>query len=281
LSGFFGKLFQGRNQERPDLTVDDIPKSRMGMFFDMLGLHVLDLVKLNLLFVLFLIPAAVWVFANLQMLVELISEATELSSLSTEMRQLGYNFMMVFAPLLLPAGFGIAGMTYVCRNWARDDHAFIVHDFIGSLKANWKQTLGVMIFNVALIMILTYSNWFYAQMTADNIAVVLRYVLFILAALLLVTNIYIFPMMISYEMPLKQILRTSLILTIARLHFTLLILILTLLPLVLLFALTLAWEYGFIVLLLYYVLFGFSFAAFIINSYNNATFSKMLTAGGE
>ena len=61
-----------------------------------------------------------------------------------------------------------------------------------------------------------------------------------------------------------------------RLPFTLLFGALTLLPAFVFVALILVTPYALLVMMLYYLIFGFSLASFILNSYANSTFARLL-----
>ena len=54
------------------------------------------------------------------------------------------------------------------RNWARDEHSFVLSDFKDALKANWKQALVVSVIDGALPFIL-YTCWrFYGGMLSRS-----------------------------------------------------------------------------------------------------------------
>ena len=56
------------------------------------------------------------------------------------------------------------GLSYVTRNWARDEHAFPWGDFKDAVKDNWKQALGVSAITAILPFVLYICYIFYNQM---------------------------------------------------------------------------------------------------------------------
>jgi uncharacterized membrane protein YesL len=101
-----------------------------------------------------------------------------------------------------------------------------------------------------------------------------------MAGFLLLSTNFAYPLMVTFELKLRHLIRNSLLLTIAKLPQTLLILVITAVIPVLLIWLTMVWGYGFLVLIAYYLLFGFSLTSFIINAYTNQVFEKIIIASG-
>ena len=63
LGNFFNRMYYGK-AGKADFNPDDLPTSRVSLFFQMLRIYWGQLVKLNLLYVLFYLPAIVWTFMN-------------------------------------------------------------------------------------------------------------------------------------------------------------------------------------------------------------------------
>jgi len=75
---------------------------------------------------------------------------------------------LLYILLCLPIvtiGFADVGLAYVTRNYARRKPVFLIADFFGAIKKNWKQALIVGIINLVItvalifIMALDYLNW--------------------------------------------------------------------------------------------------------------------------
>ena len=70
------------------------------------------------------------------------------------------NYLLV---LIFPF---LGGLTYVCRNYAREEHAFIFSDFVDAVKANWKQFLGNGFISVTLYTLLYIAiNYYQSQLS--------------------------------------------------------------------------------------------------------------------
>lgn len=122
--GFFSNRY---NKPGPGVGKNEPEKRRIVVFFEVYFRHFWQLEQTNLIFLLFTIPVIVLLFGiNI-----LIYKATT--------NGLIVNFL-TFLPLVLLM-IPISGMTYVTRNMAREEHAFIWYDFVDQMKKNWKQSL--------------------------------------------------------------------------------------------------------------------------------------------
>lgn len=114
----------------------------------------------------------------------------------------------VMTLLLIPSGFAAAGITNVTRNLARDKHSFGFVDFIETIKKNWKQALIFGILNVVLMAVMLFGIWFYYWGLGLTAQLGLGMCLVALAVFSMM-KYYIWVLMITFDLPLKAILRNS------------------------------------------------------------------------
>lgn len=270
----FQKMYIGKN--RDDLTVEDMPTNRFSLFGEALGVRMWPMVKMNLLFVFFISPLLFWTVHNINVMVQV---ATAASESGTPVMEAVAQYVTVYLAGMIPcmalAGPPLAGLTFVTRNFARDEHAWLWSDFKDAMKANWKQSAGLMALTAVVLCLFWLAVNFYGQLAEGNMLFgVLRYLLIVLVSLFVMSGIYTYPMIVTFDMSLKDIIRTGLYMAVARLHLTVLFSILALLPLFLLLILSAFWSFGLLVLVLYYIVWGFAFNSFLLNSYTNATFDR-------
>lgn len=179
-----------------------------------------------------------------------------------------------------------AGMSYVTRNWARDEHAFVWADFKDAVKDNWKQALAVSVITSFLPAVL-YMCWnFYGNMASERGAffMVPQMLVALLALLWVLGLTYMYPMMVSYKTKLSVIIKNSLLMGVARLPQTVGARLATALPCIvcalLLFA-TGAGMYALLALALYYALIGYALSRFVFASVSNAAFDKFINSHME
>jgi len=179
-------------------------------YFDILGRRFWDLVKLNLLFVLCNI---VFIGAVVLFSMPYIME------LDTVIDALIWNRYILlppgpFIPFMFMGPF-IAGFTYVLRNWSRQEHAFLVSDFFEHTKKNWKQGLALSIIStVATYLYLTALLFYLKTGVATEVILFLGAVV---AVVLLIMGFYTYPMVVTFDMKLIDIIKNALIFTMAKL----------------------------------------------------------------
>lgn len=118
---------------------------------------------------------------------------------------------------LVTKGFASAGLTHVARNTARDKHSFGLSDFFETIKKNWKQSLIVNIINIlvtALDAYALYYYWFSEKSFGQTIGLgISLFVAFIFS----IMQFYIWTMLITFKLTVKQIYSNAFKLSIANL----------------------------------------------------------------
>lgn len=132
--------------------------------------------------------------------------------------QLNMLYFICCIPIIT-IGPATAGFTYVLRNFVREEHAWILSDFKEHTLKNFKQGLMVGIIDLLAIIIVYVNFQFYSQMAAQkNIWFLIpRYLILIMAFIYMLMHFYIYPIMVTFKMPLKQIFKNAFIFTMARL----------------------------------------------------------------
>ena len=287
-SYYYGKSGKG------DYTPDDLPKNRWQLFMEMLRTRMSGLCRMNLMYFVAWLPAmiaiAMFVFsftASLDTYVpadetgNIVATSENVKALTDLLNDMGFMTLLILIPCIAITGPFTAGLSYVTRNWARDEHAFPWADYKDAIKANWKQ--GLLVSTITgCVPFLVYICWrFYGNMSAENAAWVIPQVLILMLGILWSLAVtYMYPMMVTYKMNFRTIIRNSFILAIGRLPGSVGIRLLHCVPVVLfsiIFVLT--GQYTVLLLLFaYYLIFGFAFSRFITASFTNAVFDKYINS---
>ena len=260
--GLFSGMFSGKSN-RPDFTPDMMPKNRFELFFEMLKLNLFNLLKVNLMYFVFWIPFWIWTWMNLSVL--LTYDSVEAFAAD--------GYMMVYAMgaalCVMITGPAKCALKYITRNYARDEHVWLWSDFLGAIKANWKQGLALSVLNGLFLFLFVYGLSFYNNMaaaTGSYVYLFLQVLLVVLGVMFLLMNLYAWPMMVTYELKFTQILRNSLVLAIGRLPQSVLFGLITIIPIVI---------SGFwLPFLFWYFIIGYALASFVNCSYTNAAFDR-------
>lgn len=307
---FYGKAGKG------DFKKSDLPSNRWQLFWEMLRIRLSGLFRMNLMTAIAFIPVIVvlsYNLSNILMISQSLSEYGQngyITAYNSETEQYEeteasealidlYNkdqagesswfwssistMCLWLIPCILITGPVQAGMAYVCRNWARDEHAFIWSDFKDAVKGNWKQALGVSLISSIVPLIAVECWYFYGQMASQQgslLYTVLQMLTAILAAVWFLSLTFSYPMMVGYSVTFRQLIKNSLIVTLARLPHTLGIRLITLIPAILtvaaMFLFGLNWLIGGLILIAWYVLIGNALTRFIHASFTNGVFEKFI-----
>ena len=184
---YYGKSGKG------DYKKDDLPKNRWQLFWEMLRIRLAALCRLNLTACIIWIPTMI----VLIILFNAVISAESVTVLTDEQSGASYTAfvypdqtdeegnvtvpgataavdgvlqmsLMLLIPCILITGPVQAGMAYVTRNWARDEHAFAWADFRDAVKENWKQGLAVSAITSVLPFIIYTCYRFYGQLAARS-----------------------------------------------------------------------------------------------------------------
>ncbi len=272
LKNMMNNYFYGK-QGQADYTVESMPQNRRQLFGEVLKVRWGAMFGVNLLYMIIWIPAIIWSFLNAISLYRILMDTTGAYN-SGDFYSLVFTWLLVMVPLTAITGPFNAGVTYVLRNWARDEHSFVLSDFKDALKANWKQSLAIAFID-GLMPLLVFTAWrFYGGMLEKSfIYVVPIGIVLLIGFLWALSSMLAMPMLITYELKLKDVIRNCLLMSIAKLPFALLIKLLTLaVPL-------LAWGllslipsiemYVLMITVLLYLLFLVAFNKLITVSYAN------------
>ena len=233
--------FGNYNKPGPGISKDEPQKKGFFLFFELYFRKFWKLMEANMLFVVscipFLIPTA---------LVVAILPGNVIAAYVSMLFYIG------IAPML-------AGYTYILRNFARQEHAFLWMDFKDTVKNNWKQSLIIGLIDLIVYFVGIVSVTFYFNNMSKNSFFIIPFVLVIFFMVLFTfMQYYIFVMLITFDLTIKQILKNAAIFSVAGLGRNVLITIL----LALLVLFNYIWFPPSLILIL---TMGLSLAGFIIN----------------
>lgn len=118
---------------------------------------------------------------------------------------------LVYWLLFLIPGFSAVGITYVTRSISRDKHTFGLSDFFTAIKKNWKQALGVGIINLLITAFLVFDISYFHTITktGSTFGVLCLGIMIFIAIVFIVMKNYIWFLVITFDMKVKQIYLNS------------------------------------------------------------------------
>ncbi|MDR0991415.1 MAG: DUF624 domain-containing protein [Ruminococcus sp.] len=117
---------------------------------------------------------------------------------------------------IITIGPVLAGMTKVIRAYYLEKSVFLVHEFFKGFKENWKKSGIIGLFDLFVLFSFVTGYRVYTAM-GSSIPIFLLGVTYVVAAGVFVMNFYIFPMIVTTDLSLRDIIKNSFILTVAAL----------------------------------------------------------------
>ncbi|MFZ5966470.1 MAG: DUF624 domain-containing protein [Bacillota bacterium] len=238
MAGFFS--FFDYTKPGPGIPENAPPKPRIVIFFNIFLCKFWHLVKLNMLFLLFNLPAVIVMPLVAQFFLPMLNKGTVMTGNSI------YELMFYFAAgailVCIPvvtAGPAQAGFTYVLRNFSREEHAFLWGDFKEHAVKNVGQSSLICLIDLVVVLIIGIDISFYMRISEKNmLQTAATFFVIIFFIIYVMMHMYIYPMLITFRLSVKQIYKNAFIFSIIRFFPNLGILalcsVLALLPLLLL-----------------------------------------------
>ncbi len=224
-------MFEFLTHNRPGKGVQkrDPNQPRTNLFFELLFSKLSDLCRVNFAYILLAIPTYIITMIAVGTVTSRITEvATPLfaelmgidgadmsnvrlneyiATFDITVRVVFTTWFMVFLGL----GPATAGVTYTLRNYAREEHTWLWSETWRNVKVNFKQATLLWIMDLA-IFILTPMAFDYYRLIG-TLGVVILAVLIALGVLYLMMHVYVYQIMITFELPFKNVLKNAAIMS--------------------------------------------------------------------
>lgn len=219
--------FFSHHYDKPGPGVDpDAPKKRSFFrFFEILSRKFWKIGQVNLIYSIVIIPiflilmtASTTVVGNLAGVFGMSDE----ESMSAALLVGGLIFTNLFIAAW-GAGPVTAGISYIMRNYSREEHAWVWTDFKDEAKSNFKQATIVLVIDLIMIFVFNAALSFYSG--AEGSLGIFKYVVWAIILVYTLMHFYIYPIMITFDLSLKDIYKNSLIFAMGKLPSNLFVLI--------------------------------------------------------
>ena len=218
-----GLLSANYNKPGPGVDKDAPQKPRFFVFFEVVKRKFWNLIKVNLMFVLFNILALV--VANY-----ISSVLFQRIRLDGGMGDLVIRVFFASIITLIPVvtiGPVQAGFTYVLRNYSREEHSFIWGDFKENFLKNFKQGMIITIVDILAMIVFSIAINVYSSMNGILPIFGATFML-ISVVIFFMMHLYIYPMLVTVNLSVKNIYKNALIFSIMKFIPNLLMIILNL-----------------------------------------------------
>ncbi len=222
--GLFGGNF---SKEGPGISKNAPEKNRFFLFFELLGRKFTKLIPLNIIYFITLLPLVLGIILSVTFHPQILSDG------NVYMENLGKLPIFIFTGDIIGliliivsifiTGPATCGFTYVLRNMQRQEHTWILSDFREQFAKNYKQGVIMSIIDVFAAFVLYVAYCFYAYsmpvMMKGSIAIAAlgQYFIIVISVLFIVMHYYIYTMIVTFDMKLKDIFKNAVIFSLAKL----------------------------------------------------------------
>jgi len=207
-------LFFNYDKPGPGVEKDGPKKRGVFLFLELLWRKLGKIFLSNMLYVLVSLPVILlyhflcFYFLSAIMPAEIVGNSTVINQLT----------LILTALLTIFWGTGpvSCGYTFLLRNFAREEHVWLVSDFFEHIRKNFKQSLIIFIIDIVVLVSGVNSIYFYFNMSGQY--PMLRYLAyFMIAAMIIYTfmHFYMYEFLITFNVKVKDVFKNSLIMAFA------------------------------------------------------------------
>ncbi len=286
--GLIYRLTMGKDN-LPDFTPDKLPGTRFQLFKDVFFNRFGAIVKINLLVLLFCLPAIAWVVI-MQMVKQMDGSLLPYSGnvgigypIITDVIALGqrraFQFdlqtYLVLIPCIMVASVGLSGAFYVMRRLVWGEGTSVAGHFFRGIKMNFLPFLFSSLFAGISLFLVMANVGIYNNMTEIHIAwrIIGIAVSVIQFVLLLSMFIFLTTQAVTYKLKMWALIKNSFLFAIALLPTNLIMLILSAIPIVLLIVLP---SFLSIFGLLIFAFIGFAYIILLWTVYAHWAYDKFI-----
>ncbi|QNU65439.1 YesL family protein [Ruminiclostridium herbifermentans] len=211
------------NKPGPGVEKDAPPKPRFFVFFEVVKRKFWNLIKINMMFVLFNILALL--VANY-----ISSVLFQRIRIDGGMGDLVIRVFFAAIITLIPVvtiGPVQAGFTYILRNYSREEHSFIWGDFKEHFVKNFKQGMIITIIDIFAMILFSIAINVYFSMNG-LLPIFGATFMLISIVIFFMMHLYMYPMLVTVNLSVKNIYKNALIFSIMKFIPNLLMIILNL-----------------------------------------------------
>ena len=204
--GFFDYTKPGPGVPRPE---DSPHKKGIRIFFEVLQRKFWKIIRIGMLFFILNIPAIlVASFLANYFSYQLLGEIEDVTSISVV---IFWGAIILTVLPIITFGPARAGFEAVYRNFSKEEHSFLWTDFKDNMKSNFKQSIIVSLINFIIFIILSFDVILMRAVAFDSTIIWILFNSFFIMFFLiyLMANIYIYPMMVTFQLSTKNLIKNS------------------------------------------------------------------------
>ncbi len=219
--GLFSRSYY---KEGPGVDPNEPQKRSFFRFFDIFKRKLGHFARANLIYSAVCIPTFIVIFFLMSYMIGSVVSTffAEIEGVAVVTLVMACIFAAFYISVM-GAGPVTAGLTYVMRNFVKEEHAWLWSDFKDNIKKNFKQGIIVFVVDIVVALLIFFASYLYVQI--GGVIGAFRYVLYVLGGIYAIMHFYIYQIMITFDLSIKDIYKNAMIFTLIRLPLNLLFLI--------------------------------------------------------
>lgn len=285
--GFIYRLTMGKDNQ-PDFTPNKLPGTRWAVFKDVFRMRTGALLKINLLVLLFALPAIAWVVvislmksvdsalipysSNIGIGYPAVTDAVNLG----QFRAFSFDMQMylILIPLIMIASIGLSGAFYVIKKLAWGEGISVAAHFFKGIKLNFLPFLWSSLFAGLSLFLVMFNLGVYDNIEIHAAWKVIGIAMSIIQfVLLMCMMIFLTTQAVTYKLGVWGLIKNSFLFAIALLPQNLFFLVLSAIPVIILIILpSVIQMFGYMI----FAMFGFSYIILIWTIFSHYVFDKFI-----
>ena len=216
----------GVNYQKPGKGVEKRAENapRIPIFFEVLFRKLWNFCKINVMYLIVSLPVIAILFvisgvvsvplteAIKPALLKVLGDLNSADQASLASSMVWFDLLARFVvTVLFIVFFGMgpatAGITYILRNYAREEHAWIWSDFWRNLWSNFRQSILVLVIDVIVCLVLGTAIKFYFNMGGAGL--ILAPITLSVAIVYLMMHLYIYQLMVTFKLSIPSLFKNS------------------------------------------------------------------------
>lgn len=208
-------IFNRYLKEGPGIDKNAPKKKGIFLYAELIGRKFFDLLKANAMFSLVSIPFFALALFVLAPFVRSVFVPQSLLD-GGRMQVMFDVFFAGFIFTFFGSGPASAAYAFVTRSFTKSEHVWIVSDGFDAFKENFKNSMLIVVIDAFAIVLAMNAIAFYGMNTNTGF-VFLRFFIMFLFAVFAMSHMFIYQIMVTYECKFRDIVKYSLLMTIAKL----------------------------------------------------------------
>ena len=216
-------LFNNYTKPGPGVRKDEPKKTGLKLLFSTMKDHFWDIFKVSMLYFITSLPMLV-IYGFLGAFVSnalFFSVADAVDDVVISQFYISFMLMIAFMlTIFVGTGPASASVAYIFRNYFRGEHVWFWDDFKKKIKENFKQSIAICIINLVTILLMGVAISFYYNQylqTQKLMWFVLTIIIGIIFVLFIISQFYIYQLVVTFYDKVRNFYKISFILAIAKL----------------------------------------------------------------